>query len=223
LNLSEKIFEQYCRIVGLRFNRVCEEQGKTPDYELTIGSQLIIVEVKEFFRNKQEQESDRLLQQRGYGNVLSCTPGQRVRKKIAESSAQIKARSKGVYPSMLVLFDRGKVAGHLDPYHIRAAMYGLEQIHLVLRPLHEASAPYFAGTSFGPKRKMTESDNTSISAIGVLYTPGPDEIGLHVYHNKYAAIPLDFNLLRNCATAQFELASEVVDGRIPSWKEVALR
>ncbi len=137
------------------------------------------MEVKEILRNKEEQESDRLLYERGYGNAIGGTPGGRVRKKIADSSTQIKARTQGKYPSVLVLCDLRQIGGHLDPYNIRAAMYGLEQIHIPL-PTDHSVRPYAAGMSFGPKRKMTESDNTSISAIGVLSWPSPDVLALRV-------------------------------------------
>jgi len=129
---SERFFEDYCANAGVLCGRISEEDSKTPDYELTIHGQRIVIEVKEFSRNEAELESDRLLSERGYGSVLSNTPGDRVRKKIADSSAQIKARTQGIYPSILVLFDRGQVAGHLDPYNIRVAKYGLEQVHIAV-------------------------------------------------------------------------------------------
>lgn len=214
---SERLFENYCANARVLCERISEEDSKTPDYELRIHGQRIVVEVKEFSRNEAERESDRLLSERGYGSALSNTPGDRVRKKIADSSAQIKAGTQGIYPSILVLFDRGQVAGHLDPYNIRVAMYGLEQVHIAV-PRDTAVSPYVTGISYGPKRKMTEEHNTSISAIGVLFTPGPSEIGLHVYHNKYATVPLDFALLARLGIQQYELEGEV-PSNTAKWRE----
>jgi hypothetical protein len=166
---SEKWFEDYCANSELAYKRISEGNSKTPDYELTIDGQRIIVEVKEILRNTEERESDRLLSERGYGSVLSNTPGDRVRKKIRDSSAQIKARTKSMYPSILVLCDLkfgcGQITGHLDPYNIRVAMYGLEQIYIAVPRDHSVS-PYATGMSYGAKRRMTEDHNTSISAIG---------------------------------------------------------
>ncbi len=161
---SERLFENYCADARVLCERISEEDSKTPDYELRIHGQRIVVEVKEFSRNEAERESDRLLSERGYGSALSNTPGDRVRKKIADSSAQIKAGTQGIYPSILVLFDRGQVAGHLDPYNIRVAMYGLEQVHIAV-PRDTAVSPYVTGISYGPKRKMTEEHNTSKGGI----------------------------------------------------------
>jgi hypothetical protein len=72
---SEICFEILCADLGISLTRIPAGNSKAPDYELTIDKQLIITEVKEMARNKEEQESDRVLQERGYGNVLSTTPG----------------------------------------------------------------------------------------------------------------------------------------------------
>ena len=219
---SENWFEEYCSTVGISFGRIEEEQHKTPDYQLNIGSQTIIAEVKEFSRNKEERESDRLLEERGYGEALSNTPGDRVRKKISDSSSQIKARTQGKHPSILVLCDIrhgcGQVSGHTDPYNIRVGMYGLEQIHIAV-PQDPNISPYSTGMSFGPKRKMTENQNTTISAIGVLYTPTPTDIRLDVYHNVYAAQPLEPSLLAKYGIRQFCLVEQGA-GKTAQWQEI---
>ena len=87
-----------------------EADAKTPDYELVIDGWKIIAEVKEITRNKKEQESDRLLEERVYGNALKVEPGARVRKKINVSSPQIKAKTKGRHPGILVLYNNGQRA-----------------------------------------------------------------------------------------------------------------
>lgn len=219
---SEKWFEGYCAGSGIPCKRISVETNKTPDYELMIDGQRIIVEVKEISRNREERRSDQLLSERGYGDRLSNTPGDRVRKKITDSSAQIKARTQGIYPSILVLCDLkfgcGQIAGHLDPYNIRVAMYGLEQMHMAV-PRDYSVSPYSTGMSYGPKRKMTENHNTSISAIGVLCTPGANEIVLHIYHNKFAAVPLDPGLPAKYGIHQYELEGEV-SGNTAKWRQL---
>ena len=216
---SEAYFENLCADLGICLKRIPETiNNKTPDYELIIDGQIIITEVKEMTPNKDEQESERVLHERGYGDVLSTTPGNRVRKKISDSSPQIKARAKGIYPSLLVLFDRGFVANHLDPYCIRVAMYGLEQVQIAV-PIDPAISPYATGMSYGPKRKMTEEHNTSISAIGVLFATEPDTIVLHVYHNKYAAVSLESRLLSIHGIRQFKIEDEL-SGKTEKWEQI---
>jgi hypothetical protein len=73
--------------------------------------------------------------------------------------------------------------------------------------------------SYGPKRKMTEAHNTSISAIGVLLATGPDTIVLHVYHNKFAAVPLEPRLLAKHGIRQFKIEGEV-SGNTAKWEQV---
>jgi hypothetical protein len=216
MTYSETFFENYCANSGIKYDPIRTGKTRTPDYELTINGQRIIAEVKEIDRNKDEQNS---LRQRaceeGHG-----TPGDRVRGKIKKASPQIKALTKGIYPSILVLFDR-TWGGHLDPYYIRVAMYGLEQFHMKV-PINPSISPYAAGMNYGPKQSMTEEHNTSISAIGVLSAPGPNEITLNVYHNKYAAIPLDPRLLAKHRVHQFRLEDEV-SGKTAKWKELAVK
>jgi hypothetical protein len=130
--LSETLFENFCTAAGISWKKIEETTSRTPDFELITSGRPIIVEVKEITANEQEQETDRLRRQRGYGNVLRFVPGERVRSKIAAASEQIKSRSQGIYPSMLVLTDLTR-NGHCEPYHVRVGMYALEQVHIDFR------------------------------------------------------------------------------------------
>src|SRR5438105_2794171 len=128
--VSEGIFEQFCTAKGIAFDRIDETDQKTPDYYLKCGAVRIVAEVKETSPNAEERESNRVLEQTGVGLAVGGTPGARVRSMIKRCSPQLKARSEGVHPSLLVVFDEGRICGHVEPYHIRVAMYGLEQVLL---------------------------------------------------------------------------------------------
>jgi hypothetical protein len=216
--LSEKLFEDYCAKAGIDLMRIPEGKSPTPDYVMSIQGTSIVVEVKEIVPNQEELQSERVLYERGYGNILSVTPGDRVRKKISDSSPQIKARTEGIHASILILFNQGLVANHLDPYCIRVAMYGLEKVHIAV-PKDYSVSPYTTGMSYGPKRKMTEGHNTSISAIGVLAVPSPNRLLLTIYHNKYAAVPLTPRLLSCYDITQFELG-DAPPGTTALWEEI---
>ena len=208
--VSELLFEDYCDRVEIDWKHIEEEaDAKTPDYELVIDGWKIIAEVKEITRNKKEQESDRLLEERVYGNVLDETPGARVRKKIMESSPQIKAKTEGRHPGILVLYDNGYIAGHLHPHKIMMAMYGQKVVDMAI-PRNISISPYIADIRLGPNRKMTPAANTSISAIGALVVvPPPDLIlELHIYHNDFAAVPIDPILLTCRGIVQYQIYSE---------------
>lgn len=218
-NESETLFEHYCESKGIICRRIPEIETRTPDYEIVLLGKQVIVEVKEILPTQEEEESDRLRRQRGYGEAVCYTPGDRIRKKIKASSGQIKPRTLGKNPSILVLCYRG-IHGHLDPYNIRVGMYGLEQLHIAIPP-YGTGSPYSTGMGYGPKRKMTEEHNTSISAIGALFMPGPDQLVLYVYHNRFAQVPLESSLLAKHAIPQFELEDET-PGTTAKWQEVVL-
>jgi hypothetical protein len=218
--VSEKLFEQFCVTHGIACQRIPETDGPTPDYELKCGPERVVVEVKEITLNREERESERLAAERGYGNAVSHTPGGRLRRKINDCSEQIRARTLGKRPSILVVFDRGRAAGHVDPYSVRVAMYGLEQVHLAVPPAGMGS-PHAIGMGYGPKRKMTPDHNTSISAIGALVMAGPQDVRLLVYHNKFARVPLDPTLLGRHGIEQYKLGDDV-PGTVALWHRIVV-
>ncbi len=209
--VSELLFEDYCDRVGIDWNRIKAEDGaKTPDYELVLDGRTIIAEVKEITRNREEQESYRLLEERGYGKVLDEKPGARVRKKIKVSSPQIKAKTEGCHPGILVLYDNGQIAGHLSQRQIMMAMYGQVVVDMAI-PRDTSIRSYITGTRFGPNRKMTKAANTSISAIGTLVVTGPARpIELCVYHNSFAAVSINPALLTCRGIMQYKIDPETM-------------
>ena len=84
---SEEQFEAFCQQRGIPLERIPEADTRTPDYEIAVGAHRIIVEIKETSPNPDELESDRLLEERGYGNVTGGTPGDRVRKIVGDRTA----------------------------------------------------------------------------------------------------------------------------------------
>jgi hypothetical protein len=146
--------------------------------------------------------------------------GERVRKKIADCSPQIKARTQGRYPGLLVLWERGHCAGlHTEPYHVRVAMAGFEQVVMTLPPIASGERPSVVGMKHGPSRKMTDHANTSISAVAVLCIPGPDRMLLQVFHNPHAAIALASDVLRAPEVMQFVLRDD--PSRTTEWELIA--
>jgi hypothetical protein len=201
---SETYFEAFCRRNGFELLPVPVGVDKTPDYTLTTGGRLIVVEVKEVQPTPDEVESERLAVERGYGNVISRTPGKQVRKKITDCAPQLRARTHGQHPGLLVLWERGHCAGrHTEPYHISVAMEGFEQMVLTVPPIASGESPSVVGMKHGGSRKMTATANTSISAVALLCTPGPDRMLLQVFHNRHAAVPLDPALLKSPEVAHF--------------------
>lgn len=203
---SEIYFEKFCERNRFPLLPVPVSTKRTPDYTLTVGGQLVVVEVKEIQPTAEELESERLAQERGYGTCIDRTPGKSVRKKIADCSTQIKARTQGRYPGLLVLWERGMCAGrHTEPYHIRVAMAGFEQVLVNVPHITTGLRPSFAGMKHGGSRKMTPDDNTSISAVALLCMPSAHDMLLQVFHNRYAAITLNQTLLRSAEVTHYVL------------------
>jgi hypothetical protein len=217
-SLSEYLFERFCNERGIPWKRIPEAGTKTPDYELFLTNS-VVVEVKEIEPSAEELESERLAQERGWGNAVGHTPGDRIRLKIAASSKQIKARTQGKHPSLLVVFNEGREIPHLESYSVRVAMYGLEQMHIAV-PAPGNGSPYATGMGYGPKRKMTPTHNTSISAIGALVMNSHEDIVLLVYHNKYARVRLPPAVLGPYGIRQFELGHDV-PGTTADWCAIA--
>lgn len=214
--ISEKFFEAYCDRRGIRWRRIVEGAEQTPDYEIFLPRRKVVAEVKEITPNAEELKAEQELREKRFSS-LSLTPGNRVRKKISEASPQIRACTKRRYPGLLVLFDRSIGARHADAYQIRVAMYGFETIVFAV-PRDMNQSPYAVGAKFGPRRRMTEAHNTSISAVASLLVPAKDVIELVVYHNKYAAVPLEPRLLARYGIRQYRLG-DATPGEISQWVE----
>ena len=92
--VSELLFEAYCERARIDCEPIPTEKGvKTPDFELSIGGQVLIAEVKELL---EEDE--------GQGKVKSEIVGARIREKIRQCTRQLKTRTAGRHPGMLVLY-----------------------------------------------------------------------------------------------------------------------
>jgi len=221
LTQSETWFEEYCNNRKIDFDRIEESDEKTPDYTIRLDGQEIIVEVKEILPNAEEKKAMLEAKKNGTPFVTRILPGERIRKKIASASGQIKARTKGKSPSILLICDIrngcGQVIPHLDQYHLRVAMEGLDQVVIGL-PEDKNQSPTIIGRKSGPRKKMTPNANTSISAVAVLSTPPGEPIKIEVFHNKYAAHPILPEILRNNGMPQFSLSDN--PGEPSDWIEM---
>ena len=87
------------------------------------------------------------------------------------------------------------------------AMYGLQEIQLAV-PRDSSTSPYSVGSRLGPKKKMTDDANTSISAVAVLQ-PIPGGVPrLVIYRNLYAAIPIEPVVITRLRAVQCDIDLE---------------
>jgi hypothetical protein len=219
-NQSETYFQEFCDRNRFSLLPVPVTTTRTPDYTLTAGGQLIVVEVKEIDRTPEELASERKCRETGVGDAISVTPGKTVRKKIADCYEQIKTRTQDTYPGLLVLWEGGLCFGdHTEPYHIRVAMAGFDQVVIRLPHISSGESSSYAGMKHGGSRKLTETSNRSISAVAVLCVPAPDQMRLTVYHNRHAAIPLNPMLLTSADVVHEVL--EDTDRGVTEWRTLS--
>lgn len=216
---SEHLFEQFCETKRIRFKRVTVGATRTPDYDVFLPTRKVVIEVKEITPNAEEKAAAAAARNRQYV-VVSLTPGERVRRKIADASAQIKARTRSRYPGVLVLYEDGPLPRHVDHYQVRVAMYGLETIVFAV-PQDPRASPYPVARRYGPRRKLTPTDNRSISAVAVLSSPHRGPVELTVFHNAHATVPLPPSLLCRYGIRQYQLANAQQDS-IANWEEVGI-
>lgn len=215
--ISESMFEELCRSVGIDCDRVDETTTQTPDYEVGFSGHRIVAEVKQFDPNGEEAESIRLLAAGGNGDT-TATPGQRIRKSIDDAAPQLRALSKGECPTMVVVYNNSGAKQHTDPYSVATAMQGLDVVPVVV-PEDPSTSPQFQDVRSGPKKRMTTIHNTKISAIGVLDTDFDGHTHLFIYHNRHASHPIGPEWLRHSRVHHYHLPDGVTSS-LEGWTKV---
>ena len=181
---GERLFLKWTMQAGLSCRKIEETNERTPDYDLVSKFGTFPVEVKEFEPDKELIKYLDGLYSTGFGDrARTITLGKDVNAKMKKANKQLKIRSQGCLPTMLVLNDDLKVRSATDPLNIKAAFLGPDKVDVTT---YRHSNPTFRERS-GRGRKVY----TSISAVGVLQEAFNTEVlRLIVYHNPYAKVPL---------------------------------
>jgi hypothetical protein len=218
---SEWLFERFCALNGIPFIRVPEATEQRPDYRMILPSTHVVVEVKELEPTSEERaviESD----PETFDPTLSYhwgMPGEKIRKKIASAVPQLKALSRGTLPALLVLHDPIRFWPELlDSDSMRAAMYGIETALISPVPAPEGGATILKRWH-GGRKKLTELHNTSLSAIAVMFSEC-DTPQMEVFHNWYAAVPLEPSTFRVNGVVHFRLAGPP-SSDFPPWERTS--
>ncbi len=161
--LSEDMFEKFCRDNSFKFLPIVTEKNiKTPDYDVFPLGNRVVIEVKELQANDDDKTSWSEARTRGVFSAWS-DPSSRIRQKIGEAYKQLKCRSEGLSPAVLVLFDNGTFGG-IDATDIKNAMYGDETVQV----LYSTDGDIDTVPRLGGRRKCTANDNRSLSAVSLL-------------------------------------------------------
>lgn len=200
---SEVLFENFCKMHGIECQPLkpsSKKYDKTPDYDIFIGENKIVVEVKQMDPNPKEKDKQDELNNSGTVSIKS-KPGHRVRGKIKDAKGKFKKRCENKYPSILLLYDNVKYFKHTDPFEILTAMYG-EPYFPVTCTVTNGSTQ-IGNMKLGGKQKMTKETNTSISAIGVLKKGSDGNPYMTIYHNVNAKLRLAYEVLSKMPVKQY--------------------
>ena len=215
MNESEELFRRFCKSRGWRIARIDAHSmppgSNVPDFRLRFADSAgIVVEVKQFDPNPEEQEARRRLVA-GELVLQGATPGKRLRGVISQANKQLKAFG-GSEPGMLVVHNRTVNSQHDHCYSVLTAMRGLDVIDVYV-PAEPGSPPVFGTDRPGPGKKLTAEMNTSVSCIAVLREfwsdssgmTGDPEYALDLYHNQFAKRPLDPSHLVGCNVTHYRM------------------
>lgn len=181
---SEDLFERFCSDERIPFCRLEVGLERTPDYEVQPNSHRIAVEVKQLDRDEESWLKE------GEVKLYSTVPGEHIRRKINKAGTQLHVYADEGRSSLLVIYNNiYRVLGvYTEPYDFLVAMYGLQSVVI---GVPKGGSPYVKGQHFGGKRKMTNTTNTSFSALACLRENEEERLSLDIFHNAYASVPLD--------------------------------
>jgi hypothetical protein len=218
LTKSEILFLEYCNLRGYVANRLSAptDGGRFPDYELVIGTNRIVAEIKEFRANPADRNMTGAIQE-GRIQVFGDEIGRRVRTHIEDAERQLRRYESQQVPCLVVLYDDIVVNGSrpnppglfpvdvmnpLYPGHVEVGMYGHQVAQVRLHPDGRTES---LGDTRGGKRTLRSGHQNNISAVATLHDyDSKSGLYLIVYHNFFAKNPLPKSVFTDSKDRQIE-------------------
>lgn len=221
--VSEELFERFCfenKISFCRIPRSDKNGRKTPDYEIVIEDQYIVVEVKQFDTNPDDNKFQKQLEEDGITEVYKGKMTKRIRGKINDAMPQLKKWAKKRIPALIIIYNNIPLdTRFIMPHNILQAMYGAESINIVL-PNNPSDLPYVKSVQFGGGRKVSPQHNTSLSAVVNIYEDcKQNELHANFYHNIYSANPFEPDWFRRQRVKHFSIP-ELDVNTFFEWSEI---
>jgi hypothetical protein len=194
---SELVFERFLKNNDILFEKLAEAATPRPDYLIYIGNIKLIFEVKELAVDNK------------YGVIIdpaiptmkssSRTVGDYVRKRINDSTQQIKYGTNQLIPSILLIYN------NLDPvfqmfgtedHDFIAAMYGEYTLHI------DKNTMITSDCFNGKNQLLQDNKNTSFSAIAHLSDrinkDGENINSIKLFENVFAKVKVPYEQLPDC-------------------------
>ena len=179
---AEALFESFCNNHGVPWERVPAAETKTPDYVVSLNSQILYFELKQIDEDENFRNAE---------GLCTRTVGSHIRQKIADSRKQVQVGAKMGAPSVLLVYN------NLDPMQ----MFGTEQHDFIVAMYGDLTAVLkdsrIVELFYGRNSLLRENHNSSFSAVGHLLdsTLGPT---VRLYENAFAQNPLPVASLPSC-------------------------
>lgn len=180
---SERDFNEFCVRQGWiaqKLDPLTGADGRTPDFFVrTASGYEFVAEVTELEPEPPPPSGESRERQSVLGN--------RIRSKLKKKMSQAR-RYAGTAPTLIVIAGGFEHVGALDPLAFDAALYG-ELTVTAHVPADPRGGVRFDDDAYNAGRRFFGKDhNTRVSAVASLsFTPQV----LRIYHNKFAAIPLE--------------------------------
>jgi hypothetical protein len=158
---------------------------RTPDFAICLDGVRVVCEVKQINPNAEDLAEAKIV---GAGEAVGRYIANRLRQKLKDVSAQLKAASLAGHPTLLVVYDNTPFKAYTDHFDVVQAMFGGHSVAVSFP--EDAGSPLVSEPFFGGNRGLTPHHNTSVSALAIL-DGGPIALPtLRVYHNPYASVTL---------------------------------
>lgn len=205
VNLSEKLFIDWCIKHNFECSKINTDNTKTPDFKVTKFEVTLYAEVKEIIANEEEKRVLEQLKTRGWSDAYGEEPGKTVREKIKDAYPQLKHyASTNESPGVLVLYNNTGMVGNgrIDAYNILIGMFGTQTIPFYISK-DPAVAPVFGRDYFGRNKSVWSERKTYLSAVIVLYTNIENILYSAIYHNPFAKYKIPYEHLSLPDSFQF--------------------
>jgi len=194
--------------------RIPTEKTKRPDFWIYPNGTPILCEIKQINENKKDKKVSKSIK---VGQILiqGETPGKRLKDRIKEAVRQLRQLTKKEFSAITVLYSNlpSEIIDPLDPYHIKVAMFGLEQVTLS----HGTNGKALISRGFGGGRQVTPTQNTTLS--GVIVLRSTSTLHMELYHNPYATIPIDHGVFKSLGVAEYKIEEPSSSGW-PDWEQI---
>jgi hypothetical protein len=188
--LSEQLVEDWLdrhQIEWRRIRLAITPGNRRPDYAIRVGGKWCVVEVKELTPNDEDKQ---LIENAGAGIVEGrwVAPGKRLRPSIRSGEGQLRKFSTRGFATIICLFDT-TASFHDADFHVHAALYGDETLRFII-PAGSDTAE-FIGSGPGRNAMLRRDERNTVSAVAIMRRPAGSDTQIDLYHNPFAAVPID--------------------------------